>query len=100
MVAAYSSKKTEKTLIRDDASRGNSEDMREQHDAVPNNRALGGERRRVIPDEERDRAEAGQNDRCDRETHQNREGCLFEGKTGTKQLREHSVDDRVAAAGK
>ena len=73
MVAAYSSKKTEKTLIRDDAGRSNGENMREQHDAVPKDRALGGERRSVIPNEEGDRAEAGQNDRCDREAHENRD---------------------------
>jgi len=72
--------------------------MRQQHHTVAEDRACRSKRRRIVENEERDRAERAENHRCNRETHQNCERGLPEGKAGSKKLRKHAVDRAVADA--
>ena len=55
-------------------------------------------RRRIVENEERDWAERAENHGRDRETHQNCERGLPEGKAGTEKLRKHSIYRAVADA--
>ena len=72
--------------------------MRQQHHTVAEDRVCRSKRRRIVENEERDWAERAENHGCNRETHQNCERGLPEGKAGTKKLRKHSVDRAVADA--
>src|SRR5258705_1321867 len=72
--------------------------MRQQHDAVPQNRVFGFQRRRIKPDEKRERRETRQNYRRNCEAHQDRDRGLPERQSRPEDLRQHSIDRAVAEA--
>src|SRR5438477_13080922 len=98
VAASHSSQQVEQPPIRRDPGEGNGEDMREQYHAVSDDRVCRSKRRRIVENKERDRTERAENQGRDRETHQNCERSLLEGKAGTEKLRKDSVERTVPDA--
>src|SRR5206468_865927 len=82
--------------IRNHAGKRNRENVRHQHNAVPKNRVLGFQRRRINPDKQRERRKTGENGRRNCEAHHDRDRRLLERESRSENLREHPIDRAVA----